>query len=332
MNLIIVLIIGLLAANLFVLIGKKIKFQPVVSLILCGLFLDIPHIKAAFMGYDSKIIFTLGDIALLCLMFLAGLESSWTVMYKERKDAVFIAVFAALTPFLLGFVVFKLIGFSLIVSLIVGICMSITSEATKARVLLDLKKLRTRVGSAMMGAGIIDDIIGLSLFILVTYLLKKVYVKEDLFILGAILIFFVGIWVQKSIGRKNIVIKNLEKLLLILVVPFFFISVGLHVDFGSFILNPLILIFIIAAAFVGKLSGALLTHSFTKLRWSQLYLIGWAMNSRGAVEMALALIAFRSNLIPHEIYSSLIIMALVTTLVFPFMMTKMIKKDHKIMN
>ena len=60
-----------------------------------------------------------------------------------------------------------------------GIAISITAEATKARVLLELKKLRTRIGSAMMGAGIIDDILGLVLFIIVTALFKKVYLKDE---------------------------------------------------------------------------------------------------------------------------------------------------------
>ena len=56
------------------------------------------------------------------------------------------------------------------------------------------------------------------------------------------------------------------------------------------------------------------------------------MNSRGAVELAIALIAFRSGLIPTELYSSLVIMALFTTLLFPFIIIRMIKKDSRIMN
>ena len=49
------------------------------------------------------------------------------------------------------------------------------------------------------------------------------------------------------------------------------------------------------------------------------------------MELALALIAFNSDLIGVELYSSLVIMALVTTLSFPFVLYRMIDKDESIM-
>jgi len=56
------------------------------------------------------------------------------------------------------------------------------------------------------------------------------------------------------------------------------------------------------------------------------------MNSRGALELVLSLIAFRASLIPKSIYSSLVLMALITTGLFPFVITRIIKKNRKIMN
>lgn len=332
MNLIITIIITLAVAYFASLLAKKIRIPYVIALIGVGLLLGFPSIKEIIIEPNTAFIFGIGDIALICLMFIAGLESSWRVLYRERKDAVFIAVFSAFIPFLLGLVIFKLLGFSLLISFIMGICMSITAEATKARALLELNKLKTRVGSAMMGAGIIDDIIGLSLFILVTYLLKVTYLKEDILIAGIILAFFVGILVQKNIGRKHKVIKPIEKFLLIVIIPFFFISMGIHFDFESLFVNFHITMIIIITALVGKLVGVFLTKPFTHFTWEQLHLIGWGMNSRGAVELALALISFRTGLIPVELYSGLVVMALTTTLIFPFILSYMIKKNPKIMD
>lgn len=332
MNLIVTIIVVLLISCLFTLLAKKLKISTVVALIFSGLIVGFPFIKKVIVEPNTQFIFGLGDIALLCLMFLAGLESSWRAIYSERKDAVLIAIFAALVPFLLGFIIFMMMGFSLLVSSIIGICMSITAEATKARVLLELKKLRTKVGAAMMGAGIIDDILGLFLFIFITYLFKVAYLKEDILITGAIISFFIGILVQKNIGRKNPIIKFTEKSLLLVIVPFFFISMGLHFDLNSLFINPYLLVIIIAVAIIGKIMGTFLTKPFTKFSWKQLHLIGWGMNSRGAVELALALIAFRGALISVELYSSLVIMALTTTLMFPFIITKMIKKEPQLMN
>ena len=137
---------------------------------------------------------------------------------------------------------------------------------------------------------------------------------------------------QEFVGRNYPIIKYIEKELLLFVVPFFFISIGIHFDFNSLIINPFLVLIIIAIAITGKLLGTFLVKPFTKLSWKQLHLIGWGMNSRGAVELALVLIAFRSGLIPSELYSSLIVMALFTTLIFPFIIVSMIRKDPKLMD
>lgn len=332
MNLIITLIIVLLISYLFTLLAKKIKIPSVVALIFVGLIIGFPFISKDIIAPNEDFIFILGDIGLICLMFLAGLESSWKILNLEKKDAFFIAIFAALIPLLSGFVIFLLLGFSLEVSLIVGIAMSITAEATKARVLLELKKLRTRVGSAMMGAGIIDDIMGLVLFIIVTALFKTTYVKEDTLIAGAIIAFFIGIIAPTNVIKKKSWARHIENTIIWTIVPFFFISMGLHFDLSSLFLNPILLILILVVAISGKLIGALLAKPFTNFKLKQLYLVGWGMNSRGAIELAIVLFAFRIGIIPVGIYSSLVIMALVTTLIFPFIITRIIKKDPKIMN
>ena len=331
MNLIITSITILLVSYIFVRLAKTIKIPYVVALICSGIIWGLPAIKDVLIGPDTQLISSLGDIGLISLMFLAGAGSSLKAMYKERSDAVIIAISATLVPLFLGFAVFKLMGFSFLSSFIVGICMSITAEATTSRVLIELNKLKTRVGAAMTEAGIVDDIIGLSLFILVTYLLKVSYLKEDLLIAGAILSFFIGILFQKRFQRGNSILKNLEKGMLILVIPFFFVSMGLNFDIGSLFVNPYWII-VLVIAIGGKLIGTLIIKPFTKFSWKKLYLVGWGMNSRGAVELAIALIAFRSGLIPTELYSSLVIMALFTTLLFPFIIIRMIKKDSRIMN
>lgn len=323
----------LIVTYIFTRIGKLIKIPIVVSLIISGLFIGIPFLKNIVVGQNIDLIFNLGDLALICLMFLAGLETQSNNLKKEFKDAALIAVFAALTPFLLGFVIFHLLlGFSLTESFVVGLCMSITAEATKARVLLDLKKLRTRIGTLMMEAGIMDDILGLGIFIIFTFLLKDFYLKENILLTAAIFAFFLGILVKKKFGKHNKFIRIFEKLLMLGIIPFFFVSMGLHFEYTSLAINPLVVFVTLIVAFTGKLFGTFMVKPFSKLKWKQLYLIGWAMNSRGALELALALISFRSNLISIEIYSSLVVMALVTTISFPFVLTRMIRNNPKIMN
>ncbi|MCF7831198.1 cation:proton antiporter [Candidatus Gracilibacteria bacterium] len=332
MSLIFTLFLLLGISALFVFVIQKLNFSGVVGLILGGLFFGIPMIKNSVVEPHTEFVFFLGDIGLLCLMFLAGFESSWHKIYHEKKDSLAISSFAAITPFVLCFIIFKALGFSTMVAVVIGISMSITAEATIAEILLNMNKLKTKVGSAMMGAGIIDDIFGFLAFMILAHLFGGMAPKEYLFLLAVIVIFFLGICVRTYLHKKHPFIKVLEKILMWLIVPFFFISIGLNFDLLTLVVNPLTLLLILAVALLGKIGGTLLAKPCTDLNWKQLFLIGWAMNSRGALEMALVLIAFRVGLLSTEIYSALIIMALVTTLMFPLVINQMIRKNPKIMN
>tara|TARA_Y100000310_G_scaffold345759_1_gene469383 strand:- start:321 stop:1277 length:957 start_codon:yes stop_codon:yes gene_type:complete len=317
------------------------KLPDVVAMILGGLFIGFPVIKFYLIGEYTGIILTLGDVGLMSLMFLAGLESSWDVMLSQRKPAAIIAIFASLIPFILGFVVFMALGFSYITSLIVGICLSVTAEATKSRVLIQLNRIKTKVGAAMMGAGIVDDIAAMALFITVTFVFGRGFSSSNILLEGALFSFFLGIIVQKNhkhrkkkTRRKKVpgFVDYLKIMLTWVLVPFFYVSMGINFDIVSVTTYPVVFIIILAVAIVGKIMGTMLAKPFTNFTMEQHYLIGWGMNSRGAVEMALAIIAFKSGFIPLEIYSGLIAMALFTTMMFPIVINGMVKFNPRIMS
>jgi len=327
------LIYCLLISLAFVALFKKLRISAMVGMILAGIITGSHLSRQIFLEPNVDLILDIGDIGLLSIMFLAGMEVSWSMLYKEKKDAALVAVFAAVTPFLLGLFTFVALGFSIATSLFIGLCMSITAEATKARILLEMKKLKTKLGSLMMGAGIIDDIFGMGLFMVFGYFFHaNLPVKEVIMLSGAILAFFGGIFIHMKIGRTEKKMPVLEKTLLYVVAPFFFVSMGINFSGGSLILEPVLLLIIIIVAFSGKMVGTLLTKPFTKLKVKQLYLIGLGMNSRGAVELALAFMAFRAGFLPVSIYSDLIVMALITTLIFPLFFTRLIRKNPRIMD
>ncbi|QQR83221.1 cation:proton antiporter [Candidatus Peregrinibacteria bacterium] len=311
-----------------------VKIPHIVALILVGLFLNIPQIHALFLQGAPVDVFVsdLGDIALVALMLLAGLETSVKEFKHESKEAVSISLIAALTPFTVGFLAFYWLGYDLLAAMVVGVSMSITAEATTAALLLELKKIKSRVGTLMMEAGIIDDVLGMSLFVMITLILDQVHLREDVLLVVAILAFFLGILLQKRFHRAHVSIVALKKWTFLLIVPFFFVSMGSHFDLQSVLLSPQLLGIILLIAFFGKMGGTFLARPFTRLTWRQLHLIGWAMNSRGAVGLALALLAFRTHLISVELYSSLLLMSLLTTIAFPFVITRMIRRHPKIMD
>lgn len=332
MKIAISIILILIYSNILIYISRKVKTSSVVLLIIGGLIFGISPIKEIILDPAIEYLTILGDIGLISLMFIAGLESSWRELYEERKDAVIIALFSFFIPFIFGFLVMTVMGFSIATALVVGVCMSITAEATKARVLLELGKLKTKLGATMMGAGLVDDLLGLFSFILITIVFRTFELRENLLVAGSIIAFFAGVFIQKEIGRRHFSTKIIEKIIESALIPFFFISIGINFDLRSLVFNPLILIVVVLVAFIGKFLGSLVSKPFVRLQWSQIALMGWAMNSRGALEIGLAIIALRVGLIEVDLYSSLIVMALITTLIFPFIINYKVRKYPKIMD
>jgi len=131
--------------------------------------------------------------------------------------------------------------------------------------------------------------------------------------------------------RREDMIKMTKVLTLAFIVPFFFAYAGLNFQLGSLSSNIFLLIVTVAIAFIGKIVGTLIMKPFSTLSLKQLYYVGWAMNSRGAAEMVIALIAKQSGLIPPEIFSALVVMTIVTTFTFPFALARGIKRNPRLM-
>lgn len=102
--------------------------------------------------------------------------------------------------------------------------------------------------------------------------------------------------------------------------PVFFASLAFHLDFTVFQTDPWYLLAIIVVSVLGKLIGASSIARVLKMnKWESLS-VGVAMNSRGAVELIIASIGLQLGVIDKTIFSALVIMAFVTTLLSTFMM------------
>jgi Kef-type K+ transport system membrane component KefB len=131
--------------------------------------------------------------------------------------------------------------------------------------------------------------------------------------------------------RKDMV-KVTELIALGFIVPFFFANVGINFDYDTLFTSIGLLVATVVIAFSGKILGCLLTKPFSRLTWKQLYYTGWAMNSRGAAELVIALAAKQFGLIPLEVFSALVAMSLITTLTFPPVLARGIRKNPGLMN
>lgn len=213
-------------------------------------------------------------------MFVAGLGSSIKKMKKERLPAWAISIFGLMTALVVGTMVVHWMGYSWQAALLTGVALSITAEATTAKTLFDAKKLNSKVGVAMLEAGIIDDILGLIFFVVIGLFLREVHATDYIFIFASLAAFFLGAFIKNNLGRHYHGVKKLEHGLNILLIPFLFINIGVHFDFSAIGVNLWLVAAIVLVAFVTKILGSVIAKPFTPFSLKQLHLIGRAMNSR----------------------------------------------------
>lgn len=152
-------------------------------------------------------------------------------------------------------------------------------------------------------------------------------------LIGAIVAGFALQLSLKDHGAEKDDLLNMIKVMTLgFLVPFFFVNIGLNFDYSYLLTNIPMIAITTLLAIVGKLIGTMIVGFFSDLRWRKLYVIGWGMNSRGAVELVVALMALQKGLISEDIYAALVVMALITTLVFPFVLDNEIKNDRSLLD
>jgi Kef-type K+ transport system membrane component KefB len=120
--------------------------------------------------------------------------------------------------------------------------------------------------------------------------------------------------------------------------PLFFTSIGLRVDLGTVIAVPLFLSLLIAVAFLGKVLGAGLPALWAGLGRREAFAVGVGMSARGAVELVVISIAYEAGLfaapgvsepVVAHLFSSLILMAVVTTLLTPIILRRVLSDSRQ---
>lgn len=103
----------------------------------------------------------LADIGVVLLMFVAGLETDLTMMRKTVGPAFWAATGGVILPMAGGYSLSRAFGFSTGESVFIGTILTATSVTITAQALMNLNQLRSKVGSTILGAAVIDDVLGL---------------------------------------------------------------------------------------------------------------------------------------------------------------------------
>ena len=324
---------------------------------------------------ESDVIRGLAQIGVAILLFEIGLESDLGELLRAGPQATAVAVVGVVCPFALGLGFGLAWGLPSLTAVFVGATLTATSVGITARVLADLDRLHDPASRVVLGAAIIDDVLGLVILATVAAMVKT----------GAVSIATVVIILLKAIGflvialllgirfapvlmrvvirmrvRGSLIVMTLVACLLVaalaeqmglativgafaiglvlarteprariedtlkpvadILVPVFFVSVGMLADVRA--LNPfgpagatgaILAAALTLLAVVGKLVSGLAVYQRDVARWP----VGVGMIPRGEVGLIFAGIGLTSKVIDQTLYTALLAMVLLSTLVVP---------------
>lgn len=206
------LAIIILFAKLFGLLAKKLKAPQVVGEIVAGLIIGPSVLN--LVG-QSDFISQLAEIGVLLLMFYAGLETDLKELLHTGPVALVIACMGVAVPLFGGYLLYSCFyGFSpagsdeFYKAVFTGVIMTATSVGITVQTLRELGRLKSKVGTVIMSAAIIDDVIGI---IVLTFVIGfkspesnslQVVINTVLFFAFALVVGFIIYKVFKLIDKK----------------------------------------------------------------------------------------------------------------------------------
>ena len=385
------LVIILGTAKLFGAAFERIGQPAVLGELIVGVILGnlalVGYRGFEFLGTSSGIEI-LAEIGVILLLFEVGLESNIDEMMSVGASSLAVAVLGIVAPFFLGWGVsaWMIPDQELLVHVFIGATLCATSVGITARVLADLGKLQKRESKIILGAAVIDDVLGLVILAVVAGIITAantggelstlsivwIIVKAVLFLGGAIWIgqwasprmfglasrlriqgmlltvslvfcFFLS-YLANVIGLATIVgafaaglildevhyrdfldqgehtIEELLHPISVFLVPVFFVLMGIRVDLSTFgevqVLGFATMLSI--AAIIGKMicAAGVLEKGLDRIS------VAVGMVPRGEVGLIFAgigatLVLHGERVISPPIFSAVVIMVIVTTLVTP---------------
>ena len=193
----------LLSTKVFGLVTEKIHMPQVVGALLAGIILG-PSGFGVLQSTDFLV--KTAEIGVIMLMFTAGIDTDLEEVKRTGVQALVIAVAGVVVPLLLCgglYFVFFMDEFSfynVLKAAFVGSVFSATSVSITVETLNEMGKLKTRTGTTLLSAALIDDILG----IIVLSILSGLSSGGDnpLLVLGKIALFFVFTFVVGAVIRR----------------------------------------------------------------------------------------------------------------------------------
>ncbi len=385
LSLVLILVVGRVFSELVVKLGAP----AVVGEVLAGLLLGPSFLGIVELNETLKL---LAELGVILLLFEVGFESDIKKLKAEGLNAFIVATFGALIPLALGFLAsYYLFNLPFFTSLFIGGTLTATSIGISLRVLRDLKLDKTKMAQIIVGAAVLDDILGVVVLVALVELIKQGNIEiVNLFKLIAFMILFLiiapvvaailghilhifeknhikvpgyiptvvvsyillfsivahlsglpeilgafvaGLALSESFELPKLTDKNKKAFakrihtqvepIIFLFAPIFFVSVGLSINIKEINLSSvelwILATVIFVVAIIGKLAGSFFT---VNLNLKEKIKIGLSMIPRGEVGLIFAEFGRTAKVFSGEIYSIVIFIVLLTTLIPPFLLKK----------
>ncbi len=265
------LVVILLAAKLGGDLFERFHQPAVLGELVIGMLIGNLHLIGidVFTAFqDNMTLEILAELGVIILLFEVGLESTVKDMMKVGVTAFMVAVFGVVAPFFLGWGVgiWFLPEADTLVHLFIGATLTATSVGITARVLKDIGKIQTKESKIILGAAVIDDILGLIILAVVSGVITAANQGGDgiesldiLIIIAKAVLFIVG-----AVVLGAYVLPHFFNLAFKLKVKGVFLSICLFICFSLAYIAGLINL----APIVGAFAAGLILEDvhFTKFR------------------------------------------------------------------
>ena len=187
LQLVIILVASKIAGSLSVRLGQP----SVLGKLLIGIVLG-PSVLG--LVNENETLAEFSQIGVILLMFIAGLETDVEEFKRTGKASTLVGFGGIIVPLVLGYFAGVVLNLTTMESLFLGLLLSATSVSISVQALKEMNQLKTREGTTILGAAVIDDVVVIiALAFLMSFAggdvnLTTVILKKILFFAGAILV------------------------------------------------------------------------------------------------------------------------------------------------
>ena len=201
------------AAKLFGEIAERMGQPAVLGELVAGIAIGVSGLH--LVDAHEPTIHLLSELGVILLLFLIGLETDLGRLISVGKSSAAVAVVGVVLPFALGWGAGLLFGYTSLVSIFLGAALTATSVGITARVLSDLGHLQDQESQIVLGAAVIDDVVGLIILAVVGGMaagvstsfssVARITLTAFGFVIGAVVIGnFLAPWLIGMVGKLRV--------------------------------------------------------------------------------------------------------------------------------